>query len=119
MYGGGADGHVYEDARVIINNGTIDRSVYGGGAGEGTHKVYLWEPDPDDGDGGNNIERHRVKQTQDDVHSWTAGKVYGNTYVTIYIVSDTTIVHGYIGPLHEDAPIEEMNHLFSDSLTLS
>ena len=71
VYGGGEDGHVYEDAHVIINNGTIARSVFGGGKGTSTYKTYLWDP----GNAGNN--------KAESAHSWTAGKVYGNTNVTM------------------------------------
>ena len=71
VYGGGDDGHVYEDANVIINGGTIARSVFGGGKGTSTYKgnlLYIEKPEND---------------YSADIHSWTAGKVYGNTSVTM------------------------------------
>ena len=77
VYGGGEDGHVYEDTKVTINDGTIEYSVFGGGNGEGIFKTTLWQQDttkPDD------LTAH-VDLTDQNVHSWTAGKVYGNTEV--------------------------------------
>ena len=77
VYGGGEDGHVYEDTKVTINDGTIENSVFGGGKGEGIFKTTLWQQDstnPDD------MTAHEDLQNQN-VHSWTAGKVYGNTEV--------------------------------------
>ena len=71
VYGGGEDGHVYEDAKVNITNGLIGLSVYGGGKGLGTYKGKL---------------RNRDKswnETLVDLPSWTAGKVYGNATVTM------------------------------------
>ena len=92
VYGGGADGHVYEDANVVINRGDIRNSVFGGGAGEGTYITKLWVND-------SNVEPGTVKTYSEGsdgepVHSWTAGKVYGNTYVTIH---DGTIGHNIYG----------------------
>ena len=75
VYGGGQDGHVYEDANVTITKGLIGLSVYGGGQGESTFKGYLKNgatENPDD-----------WKATTEDVHSITAGKVYGNTSVSM------------------------------------
>ena len=73
VYGGGDDGHVNGDANVTINSGTIQRTVFGGGKGESPYTTYLWNPNSE----GNN------KATPELAHSWTAGKVYGNTSVTI------------------------------------
>ena len=72
VYGGGEDGHVYEDAKVTINSGNIANSVFGGGKGTSTYKTTLWTP------GANNSHGTLANQ---DAHSWTAGKVYGNTEV--------------------------------------
>ncbi|MBO6078563.1 MAG: hypothetical protein J6P66_07420 [Bacteroidaceae bacterium] len=75
VYGGGDDGHVYEDANVIINGGTIARSVFGGGKGTSTYKgnlLYIEKPA--------NVTEDEYSA---DIHSWTAGKVYGNTSVTM------------------------------------
>ena len=66
VYGGGEDGHVNENASIIINSGTISRSVFGSGKGESKFKTTLL---------GTN--------TPDSIRSWTAGKVYGNTSITM------------------------------------
>ena len=71
VYGGGEDGHVYENAKVIINSGTIDHSVFGGGKGTSTYTTTLWDQ---------NNAGHSKSNTEP-AHSWTAGKVYGNTEV--------------------------------------
>ena len=72
VYGGGEDGHVYEDAKVVIHRGTIAHSVFGGGKGEGTFKTTLLDKDTE-----------TPKAEAEAVRSWTAGKVYGNTSVTM------------------------------------
>ena len=92
VYGGGEDGHVYENASVTIHHGTIDHSVFGGGKGESTFKSTLWDPnnagvnkkDPSDSS----------KDLVEGVHSWTAGRVYGNTTVTINDGSVGYFVYG-------------------------
>ena len=73
VYGGGENGHVYTDANVIINNGNIRRSVFGGGKGDGIFTTKLWDL----------ANKGSEKASTDEVHSWTAGKVYGNTSVTM------------------------------------
>ena len=73
VYGGAEDGHVYEDAHVTINKGLVAHSVFGSGKGDGTFTTTLWDT---------SNEGH-PKNTTDQVKSWTAGKVYGNTYVTM------------------------------------
>ena len=78
VYGGGDDGHVNGDAAVVIHHGTISRSVFGGGKGLSTFKATLWDKD----NPGNNKQSAGVDVVED-VHSWTAGKVYGNTSVTM------------------------------------
>ena len=76
LYGGGEDGHVYENATIVINGGTIAHSVFGGGKGEGVYSDTLLD---------NTVkpENWRLKDNAELIHSWTAGKVYGNTYVTM------------------------------------
>ena len=73
VFGGGEDGHVYEDAKIEITGGLIGHSVYGGGKGKSTFDgklLYVTKP--------NSV-------TADDydaeIHSWTAGRVFGNTEV--------------------------------------
>ncbi len=75
VYGGGEDGHVYNDAKVNITSGLIGLSVYGAGKGISTYKGYLKDGSTDNQDD--------YKSTTDDLYSWTAGKVYGNTTVTM------------------------------------
>ena len=72
VYGGGEDGHVNENASVIIHHGTIAHSVFGGGKGTSTYTTTLWD-----------IVTKEEKTASEDVHSWTAGKVYGNTTITM------------------------------------
>lgn len=64
VYGSGENGHVYGDTRVVLVNGSVGGSVFGGGKGTDLYNTLM------------NHDRH-------DVHSLTAGKVFGNTYVTI------------------------------------
>ena len=75
VYGGGEDGHVYDNAEVNITGGLIGLSVYGAGKGISTYKGYLRDGSTDNPDD--------YKNTTDDLYSWTAGKVYGNTKVTM------------------------------------
>ena len=72
VYGGGEDGHVYENAAVNITNGLIGLSVYGAGKGISTYQGYLRDE-----------STKEYKNTKDDLYSWTAGKIYGNTTVTM------------------------------------
>ena len=73
VYGGGEDGHVYENATVNITGGLIGLSVYGGGKGEGTYtgSKYVYN------------ESTWTKTDNVTMPSWTAGKVYGNTTITM------------------------------------
>lgn len=73
VYGGGEDGHVYDDTQIIIHNGKIAHSVFGGGKGDGKFTTTLWDPESE----GN------PKTTSEAVHSWIAGKVFGNTSITM------------------------------------
>ena len=77
VYGGGEDGHVYEDASVTIHHGTIAHSVFGGGKGEGQFKTTLWEATGTDANPTHN------ELPNMDAYSWTAGRVYGNATVTM------------------------------------
>ena len=89
VYGGGEDGHVYDNTTVIINNGSIGQSVYGGGKGTGTYVGTQWtitsqqQPLWEHGSIANAT-----------LHSIIAGKVYGNTNVT---VNGGTIAHNVFG----------------------
>ena len=78
VYGGGEDGHVYENATVIINNGTIGNSVFGGGKGTSTYQTTLRKVNPNYPD-----DSSKDFDSDQTAHSWTAGRVYGNTTVTM------------------------------------
>ena len=73
VYGGGEDGHVIENTVVNLKKGWIGRTLFGGGKGISTYKgtKYVY-----------NGSSWTLTDDQD-IHSWTAGKVYGNTTVTI------------------------------------
>ena len=70
VYGGGENGHVIKNTNITLNNGVIGHAVYGGGKGKGEYQGRLWDT---------NI--HDYVDTT--VYSYTAGKVYGNTYFTM------------------------------------
>lgn len=72
VYGSGENGHVYGDTRVVLVNGTVGGSVYGGGKGTDTYSALTWIQTPSGW-----IKDHV------DVHSLTAGKVFGNTHVVV------------------------------------
>ena len=72
VYGGSENGHVTTDARDTMTNGVVGHSIYGGGKGKGTFKVTLAVPYSLTGE-----------TYESEVYGVTAGKVYGNTYVTM------------------------------------
>ena len=76
VHGSGENGFVYDDAHVNILNGLIGHSVYGGGKGKGTYTKRL-----------SNIGGVTGKDGSDhhdaEIYSLIAGKVFGNTYVTM------------------------------------
>ena len=77
VHGSGEDGYVYGDARVTLNKGLIGHSIYGAGKGKGTYKVKLLKIGATEGS-------EDVNDYYDaDVYSLIAGKVMGNTYVTM------------------------------------
>ena len=82
VYGGGDDGHVYMDTKVTIHSGTIERSVFGGGKGTDTFWTTLLDSDGS------------PKTSPEKAHSWTAGKVYGNTSVTMHDGSVGMFIYG-------------------------
>lgn len=84
VYGGGEDGHVNENASVTIHHGTIAHSVFGGGKGTSTFKTTLLDATPGSNQGQNKKDPDDpTKDLVEDVHSWTAGRVYGNTTITM------------------------------------
>ena len=76
VYGGGEDGHVYENTAVNITGGLIGLSVYGGGKGEGTYtgSKYVYNE---------STKTWTLTENVANMPSWTAGKVYGNTSITM------------------------------------
>ena len=73
VYGGGEDGHVNQNASITIHHGTIAHSVFGGGKGTSTYETTLLDI----------ANKGQEKTDSENVHSWTAGKVYGNTTITM------------------------------------
>ena len=71
VYGGGENGHVINNSSVTLNEGLIGHAIYGGGKGKDTYKKTL-----DLAGGG-------TTSSEVDIYSITAGKVYGNTNVTM------------------------------------
>ena len=72
VYGGGENGHVYENSAVNITGGLIGYSVYGGGKGIDKYEATL-----------KNWKDNGETTYKTDIYSITAGKVYGNTSVTM------------------------------------
>ena len=81
VFGGGEDGHVYEDANIKIRKGLIGNSVYGGGRGKSTYRGILKKLDE--------------TEYETDISSWIAGKVYGN--VTIEMTGGHVVRNIYGG----------------------
>lgn len=81
VYGGGENGHVIGNTEVTLTNGLIGHAIYGGGKGKDTYTKTLKEI-------GSN-ENYNAK-----IYSLTAGKVFGNTSVTM---SDGTVVRNIYG----------------------
>ena len=71
VYGGAEDGHVIDSTNVILTNGLIGHSIFGGGKGMGQYEGQLKD------------YFHPTQQYDTLVYSITAGKVYGNTRVTM------------------------------------
>ena len=81
VYGSGENGHVYDSTIVTLENGLVGGSVFGGGKGTDTYLTRLKNP-----------ENEQWYDTYE--RSITAGKVYGNTYVTI---NGGTVKHSVYG----------------------
>ena len=69
VFGGGEDGHVYENTKIEIRKGLIGNSVYGGGRGKSTYQGILKKLDD--------------TEYETDISSWIAGKVYGNVDIVM------------------------------------
>ena len=78
VYGGGENGHVIQNSNITLTNGLVGHSIYGGGKGKGLYKARLnhYTVNPD---GSVTIG----DEYETDIYSITAGKVYGNTHVTM------------------------------------
>ena len=89
VYGGGENGHVNENARVTLEKGLVGHNIYGGGKGSDTYTVTLehYNDHP-------NGDWHIGDEYEAQITSLTAGKVYGNTYVT---VNDGYVVRNVFG----------------------
>ena len=70
VHGSGENGYVYGDTHVTLNKGLIGHSLYGAGKGKGTYTKSL---NKIGGDGTYDAK----------IYSLIAGKVFGNTYVTM------------------------------------
>ena len=104
VYGGAEDGHVIGSTEVIIDNGLIGHSVYGGGKGKGKYKGVLYDINEFNSQTPNihtfkdyatinnyiNNADDKYKEIGigngilgEKIYSLTAGKVYGNTSITM------------------------------------
>jgi len=72
VHGSGENGYVYGDTHVTLNKGLIGHSLYGAGKGNGTYTKALNKL-PGSGEGTYDAK----------IYSLIAGKVFGNTYVTM------------------------------------
>ena len=70
VHGSGENGYVYGDTHVTLHKGLIGHSLYGAGKGKGTYTKAL-----------NKIGSSGTYDAQ--IYSLIAGKVMGNTYVTM------------------------------------
>jgi len=91
VFGSGESGHVYDTTSVTITNGLIVGSVFGAGDGTAMYKDSLLVLRPN-GTPTNPDDYYWKDDTL--VHSITAGKVFGNTCVT---VEDGYILHNVYG----------------------
>ena len=78
VYGGGENGHVIQNTNITLTKGLVGHNIYGGGKGKGLYKARLNHYTVDS-DGSVTIG----DEYETDIYSITAGKVYGNTYVTM------------------------------------
>ena len=72
VHGSGENGYVYGNTKVTLNEGLIGHSLYGAGKGKGTYTKALNKL-PGSGEGTYDAK----------IYSLIAGKVMGNTYVTM------------------------------------
>ena len=77
VHGSGENGFVYDDATVTLTNGLIGHSLYGAGKGSGKYKQKLLKIGATKGSA--NLDDYYDAE----IYSLIAGKVFGNTYVTM------------------------------------
>ena len=80
VHGSGENGYVYGDTKVTLNEGLIGHSLYGAGKGKGTYKQKLLKIGVDP----NKNPKDESDYYEADIYSLIAGKVMGNTNVTMY-----------------------------------
>ena len=98
VYAGSENGHVLGNTKLTLENGLIGHAIYGGGKGKGTYNVWLKEipegengvsniTDNDDPSSEVSAPETRTNGTATEykatIYSITAGKVFGNTNVTM------------------------------------
>ena len=102
VYGGAENGHVNENTRVILTDGIIGHAIYGGGKGKGQYQGWLYDDrynehnpqglprTPKNYQAFNNAinpETDYYERVEgllgEQIYSLTAGKVYGNTSITM------------------------------------
>ena len=71
VYGGAEDGHVNHDTHVTLDNGLIGHAIYGGGKGKGEYTTKLLD-----------LSTNTYGEDTT-ICSVSAGRVYGNTHITI------------------------------------
>ena len=92
VFGGGENGRVMGDTYVTMKDGFVSHSVFGGGRGEGKYKGKLIKVNTGKGRAG--APNDPVYTTERDIYDWTAGKVYGNTHLTI---ADGRVLNNVLG----------------------
>ena len=81
VYGGSENGQVTQDASLTLTNGIVGHCLYGGGKGKGTYVSSELKHKTDGTDGVNSW--HAGDDSTATVYSIVAGKVFGNTSVTM------------------------------------
>ena len=82
VFGGGENGHVMGDTHVLVKDGFVSHSLFGGGRGEGLYTGKLIHVGTGDGYAGS-PKPAAVMTGEMDIFDWLAGKVYGNTHLTL------------------------------------
>ena len=88
VHGSGENGYVYGDTHVTLNEGLIGHSLYGAGKGKGTYTKSLNKitaPVTTNNTPAESVTPPAQTETtyQADIYSLIAGRVMGNTYVTM------------------------------------